>query len=159
MQNKKPRTEDTIKEVSFVEKELLLNSMTQQELLKTTKDLDKTIQELTQTLKVIQENEYLTIHKNKWKLIGYNIFLGMLFAVGTVFGLVLLSWLTFNFFKDSSILNQIVQNQLRMRQLDVSDIREKIQSDLTKTLQEKGTTQSLSGAKTGTGGKTGTGVK
>lgn len=137
MQNKKQQTEDAIKEVSFVEKELLLNSMTQQELLKTTKDLDNTIRELTETLKVIQENEYLTIHKNKWKLVGYNIFLGMLFAVGTVFGLVLLSWLTFNFFKDSTMLNQIVQNQLRMRQLDIRDIREKVKSDLTKSLQEK----------------------
>jgi len=73
-----------IKEVSFVEKGLLLNSLTQQELLKTTKDLNKTIKELTKTLKVLEKHEFLTLHKNKWKLIGYNILLGMLFAIGTV---------------------------------------------------------------------------
>lgn len=135
MKDQKAIINDRTAEVSLIEKELLLNSVTQKELLKTTRDLNKTIKELTKTLKIIEENEYLTIHKNKWKLVGYNIFIGMLFAVGTVFGLVLLSWLTFNFFKDSSILNQIVQNQLRMRQLDVGDIQEKIKNDLTKSLQ------------------------
>lgn len=153
VQDKKIVEQNIVKEVSFVEKELLLNSMTQQELLKTTRDLNKTIKELTKTLKILERHEYLTLHKNKWKLIGYNIFLGMLFAVGTVFGLVLLSWLTFNFFKDSSILNQIIQNQLKMRQLDVGEIREKVKNDLTKPVQEKELPQSLSGAKTGTGQK------
>lgn len=143
-QDTKTMEKNIVKEVSFVEKELLLNSLTQQELLKTTKDLNKTIKELTKTLKILERHEYLTLHKNKWKLIGYNIFLGMLFAVGTVFGLVLLSWLTFNFFKDSSILNQIIQNQLKMRQLDVGEIREKVKNDLTKPVQEKELPQSLS---------------
>lgn len=84
IKEKKSTQEKIIKEVSFVEKELLLNSLTQQELLKTTKDLNKTIKELTKTLKILEGHEYLTLHKNKWKLIGYNIFLGMLFAIGTV---------------------------------------------------------------------------
>ena len=50
-QEQKKKEENLIKEVSFVEKELLLNSLTQQELLKTTKDLNGTIKELTKTLK------------------------------------------------------------------------------------------------------------
>lgn len=130
---KKDTNEREIKEVTMVEKELLMNSMTQQELLLTTRDLNKTLKELTKTLKILENHEYLELHRNKWKLVGYNILLGILFAVGTVFGLVLLSWLTFNFFKDSTILNQIVQNQLRMRQLDVGEIREKIKNSLEKT--------------------------
>lgn len=83
-QDKKNTEENIIKEVSFVEKELLMNSLTQQELLKTTKDLNKTIKELTKTLKALEKHEFLTLHKSKWKLIGYNILLGMLFAIGTV---------------------------------------------------------------------------
>lgn len=149
MLNEKNREKDIAKEVSFVEKELLLNSLTQQELLKTTKGLDKTIKELTKTLKILERHEYLTLHKSKWKLIGYNIFLGMLFAVGTVFGLVLLSWLTFNFFKDSTILNQIIQNQLKMRQLDVGEIREKVKNDLMKPVPEEKPVPNL--PETGTG--------
>lgn len=84
IQDKKTMEKNIVKEVSFVEKELLLNSLTQQELLKTTKDLNKTIKELTKTLKILEGHEYLTIHKSKWKIIGYNISLGMLFAIGTV---------------------------------------------------------------------------
>jgi hypothetical protein len=83
-ENRKMYDEKIVKEVSFVEKELLLNSMTQKQLLKTTIDLNRTIKELTKTLKILEKHEYLTLHKNKWKLIGYNIFLGMLFAIGTV---------------------------------------------------------------------------
>ena len=132
IQEAKTSEKKIIKEVSFIEKELLLNSLTQQELLKTTKDLNKTIKELTKTLKVLEKHEFLTLHKSKWKLIGYNIALGMLFAIGTVCGFLVLSWLTFNFFKDSTILNQFVQNQLKMRQFDIGDIREKVKNDLTR---------------------------
>lgn len=147
LKSKKIIEENIVKEISFVEKELLLNSLTQKELLKTTIDLNKTIKELTKTLKILEKHEYLTLHKNKWKLIGYNIFLGMLFAVGTVFGLVFISWLTFNVFKDSTILKEIVQNQLRMRQLDIGDIREKIKNDISKQVKEL--PQTMSGVKTG----------
>ena len=147
VQEQKTTEKNIIKEVSFVEKELLLNSLTQQELLKTTRDLNGTIKELTNTLKNLERHEYLTLHKNKWKLIAYNIFLGMLFAIGTVCGFLFLSWLTFNFFKDSTILNQFVQNQLKMRQFDIGDIKEKIKNDLSKPVQVS------SGAKTGSGQK------
>lgn len=126
-----------VKEVSFVEKELLLNSLTQQELLKTTKDLNKTIKDLTKTLKLLEKHEYLNIHKSKWKIIGYNLSLGMLFAIGTVLGFLFLSWLTFNFFKDSAILNQFIQNQLKMRQLDIGDIRAKVKDNLANPTEEK----------------------
>lgn len=44
---KKTEEANIVKEISFVEKELLLNSLTQKELLKTTMDLNKTIKELT----------------------------------------------------------------------------------------------------------------
>ena len=131
IEEKKIHEKNIVKEVSFVEKELLLNSLTQQELLKTTTDLNRTIQELTKTLKLLEEHEYLTLHKNKWKLIGYNIFLGMLFAIGTVFGLVLLSWLTLHFFRDSAMLTQIVQNQLKVRQFDIGEMREKVKNELS----------------------------
>ncbi|HBB27237.1 TPA: hypothetical protein DCZ36_01920 [Candidatus Gracilibacteria bacterium] len=144
IQDKKTMEKNIVKEVSFVEKELLLNSLTQQELLKTTKDLNKTIKELTKTLKILEGHEYLTIHKSKWKIIGYNISLGMLFAIGTVLGFLLLSWFTFNFFKDSAILNQFIQNQLKSRQFNIG---EKVQSSTTKPVQETELPQSLSGTK------------
>ncbi len=154
MSNKRNTEKNLVKEVSFVEKELLLNSMTQQELLKTTTELNKTIKELTKTLKVIEKHEYLSIHKNKWKLIAYNIFLGMLFAVGTVFGLVLLSWFTFNFFKDSAILNQIIQSQLKIRQFDIGEMQQRARNDLIKPSSEiKTMPQSSSGTQTGSGQK------
>lgn len=68
----------------------------------------------------------------------------MLFAIGTVFGLVLLSWLTFNFFKDSEILTQIVQNQLKVRQFDIGGIREKVKNELVPAVKQSssGTTAS-----------------
>lgn len=137
-QDKKITEESIIKKVSFVEKELLLNSITQQELLKTTKDLNKTIKELIKTLKVLEKHEFLTLHKSKWKLIAYNLSLGMLFAIGTVFGFLLLSWLTFNFFKDSVILNQFVQNQLKIRQFDIGEIQEKVKNNLSKPVIQTG---------------------
>ncbi|EKD30464.1 MAG: hypothetical protein ACD_78C00050G0005 [uncultured bacterium (gcode 4)] len=148
IQDKKTMEKNIVKEVSFVEKELLLNSLTQQELLKTTKDLNKTIKELTKTLKILEGHEYLTIHKSKWKIIGYNISLGMLFAIGTVLWFLLLSWFTFNFFKDSAILNQFIQNQLKSRQFNIG---EKVQSSPTKPVQKTELPQSLSGTKTGSG--------
>ena len=152
-QDKKTIEKNIVKEISFVEKELLLNSMTQKELLKTTMDLNKTIKELTKTLKILENHEYLTLHKNKWKLVGYNILLGMLFAIWTVFGLVLLSWFTFNVFKDSAILNQIIQNQLKIRQFNVGDMREKIKNDLIQPPQEWQSPQNVSEPKSGSGQK------
>lgn len=143
VEEKKNTEQNTIKEVSFVEKELLLNSLTQRELLSTTKDLNKTIKELTETLHLIEKHEYLSLHKSTWKLIAYNIMLGMLFAIGTVLGFLVLSWLTFNFFKDSIILNQFVQNQLKSRQFDIGIIKEKAKSEIEKTDTGTGkTTQS-----------------
>lgn len=105
------------------------------ELTETTKELNKTLKELTKILKVLEKHEYLELHRSKWKLIGHNILLGMLFAVGTVVWLVLLSWFTFNFLKDSSILNQIVQNQLKIRQIDVGTLQEKVINDIKTQIQ------------------------
>lgn len=82
--DEKAKEKKIVKEISFVQKELLLNSLTQRQLLSTTQELNKTIKELTTTLMLLEQHEYLTLHKNKWKLIGYNVFLGMLFAIGTV---------------------------------------------------------------------------
>ena len=135
-----------IKERTDLEKERLLDSMIQRELLRSTRDMNTTLQELTKTLKVLEKHEYLELHRNKWKLVGYNILLGVLFAFGTVFGLVLLSWLTFNFFKDSVILKQIVENQLHMRQINIGEIQEKVKNSLEKTSSSGKSSPTTSGS-------------
>lgn len=81
---KKIAEKEQISDESFVKKELLLNSMIQQELLITTRSLDKTLKELTSALKVFEKHEYFELHRNKWKLIRHNILLGVLFTFGTV---------------------------------------------------------------------------
>ncbi|MDD2487817.1 MAG: hypothetical protein PHS92_05635 [Candidatus Gracilibacteria bacterium] len=119
-------------QLSFIEKEMLHNSIVQKELLKTIRELNETIQENTCVLKNIEKHEFLSIHKSKWKIVLYNLTLGILFALGTVLGLFLLSWLTYNFFKDSIVLKNIVDNQLNMRQFNLQDIKERVNSDIKK---------------------------
>ncbi len=151
--DEKAKEKKIVKEISFVQKELLLNSLTQRQLLSTTQELNKTIKELTTTLMLLEQHEYLTLHKNKWKLIGYNVFLGMLFAIGTVLWFLVISWFTFNFFKDSAILNQFVQNQLKARQFDIGSMKEKVKNELAKPIIEPTIPQSFSGEKSGSGQK------
>jgi heme/copper-type cytochrome/quinol oxidase subunit 2 len=64
------------------------------------------------------------MHKRKWKVVLYNIAMWMLFAIGTVLGLFLLSWSTFHFFKDSTTLKNIIENQLKLRNIDIWQMKE-----------------------------------
>lgn len=84
---------------------------------------------LDQTLNLIKEHEFVELHSSKWKIFAYQIGLGILFAFGTVFGLVFLSWMTYTFFKDSEVLRAVVDNQLKMRQFDFKEIKEKAKTD------------------------------
>lgn len=95
----------------------------------------------------------MEFHSSKWRIFAYQIFLGVLFAFGTVLGLVFLSWTTYTFFKDSAVLRGVVDNQLRMRQFDIKEIREKAKSDF-----ELGSTgKTAPEATTSTGNKSATG--
>lgn len=76
----------------------------------------------------------------------------MLFAFGTVFGLVFLSWMTYTFFKDSEVLRGVVDNQLKMRRLDFNEIKEKARTDATGLEQVTLTGKALP-AKSGSGTK------
>lgn len=117
---------------SFVEQELLNASMIQKELMMTIRELNVQIGSLNTTLHLIQEHEFVEFHKSKWRIIAYQLALGMLFAIGTVMGLVLISWATYTFFKDSEILMQIVEKQLSSRNFNLSEIRERAAKDAGK---------------------------
>lgn len=107
---KKTQTADVAEEAgktireAFVEKELLQVSIVQRELVSELKNLRTSLQILDQTLNLIKEHEFIELHSSKWKIFAYQIGLGVLFAFGTVFGLVFLSWMTYTFFKDSEVL-------------------------------------------------------
>ncbi len=106
---------------AIVEKELLHNWIVQKELLKNTKALYSIMQELTTVLKWLESNEYFKIHKSKWKILLYNLSLWILFAIWTVMWLLFLSWSTYHFFKDSEILKNIIESQLKIRQFDMNE--------------------------------------
>lgn len=110
---------------SFVDKELLNASLVQRELMGTIEILNENLKALNRTLILIREHEFVEFHKSKWKIFAHQILLGMLFAFGTVFGLIFLSWASYNVFKDSAILRDIVQSQLKMRNFDLTDIKDK----------------------------------
>ncbi|EKE27012.1 MAG: hypothetical protein ACD_4C00086G0003 [uncultured bacterium (gcode 4)] len=114
---------------AIIEKELLHNGLVQREQLKTLKEVNETMKGLTSVLKEFERHEFLTIHKSKWKIALYNFSLWILFAIWTVFWLFLVSWFTYHFIKDSEILKNIVDNQLKIRQFNIQDIRSKITSE------------------------------
>lgn len=120
---------------SFVEKELLNASVIQKELMTTIRELNVQIGTLNATLNLIQEHEFVEFHKSKWRIIAYQLALGILFAIGTVMGLVLISWATYTFFKDSEILMQIVEKQLSSRNFNLSEIRERATKDAGKGVE------------------------
>ncbi len=107
---KKNRENGAVEEVgktvreAFVEKELLQASIVQRELVQELRELGSSLKVLDQTLNLIKEHEFVELHSSKWKIFAYQIGLGVLFAFGTVFGLVFLSWMTYTFFKDSEVL-------------------------------------------------------
>ena len=114
---------------SFIDKELLQASLVQRELMKTIETLSDRLENLNSTLELIQEHEFIQLHKSKWRIVSYQMFLGFLFAIGTVMGLVFISWATYTFFKDSEILKQIVDNQLKSRSFNLGSIKEKAVKD------------------------------
>lgn len=114
---------------SIVSEELVRASRIEKELVTELKRLGKSLKTLDQTLNLIKEHEFVEFHSSKWKIFANQIFLGILFAFGTVFGLVLLSWMTYTFFKDSEVLKGIVDNQLKLRQFDLKEIKEKAKAD------------------------------
>lgn len=115
---------------SIVEKEELHADMVQREQLKTLKELNWTVQNLTSILKEFENHQFMTIHRSKWKIALYNLSLGMLFAIGTVMWLLFLSWSTYHFFKDSSEIKWFIDSQLKMRQFSVQDIKEKVKAEI-----------------------------
>lgn len=117
-------------ETSFVEKELLNNSLVQKEQLKTLKELNTTIQDLTNILKDFENHQFLEIHRSKRKIALYNLSLWMLFAIWTVLGLLILSWSTYHFFKDSSEIKGFIDSQLKIRQFNIQDIKEKVKTEI-----------------------------
>ena len=58
---------------AIVEKELLHNGLVQREQLRTLKELNDTIKELTRIIQEFEQHQFLTIHKSKWKIIFYNV--------------------------------------------------------------------------------------
>ena len=110
---------------AIVEKELLHNWLVQREQLKTLKELNSTVKELTFVLKEFETHQFLEIHKSKWKILLYNLSLWILFAIWTVLWFMILSWTTYHFFKDSEALKNLVDSQLKIRQFDVEEIKDK----------------------------------
>lgn len=119
---------------SFVEQELLVASVVQKELMTTIKELNAQIGILNHTINLVREHEFVELHKSKWRIIAYQIALGILFAIGTVLGLALFSWATYTFFKDNEILRQIVDKQLSNRNFNLSEIRDRATKDATPTI-------------------------
>jgi hypothetical protein len=110
--------EAIIKE-SFIEKELLNASVVQKELMISIRELNTQLGVLNGTINLIREHEFVELHKSKWRIVIYQLCLGILFAVGTVLGLALISWATYTFFKDNEILRQIVDKQLSTRNFNL----------------------------------------
>lgn len=102
----------------------------QGKLLKTLENLNKNIEENNKTLKNIEKHEFLNIHRSKLRMALYNIYMWILFAVWTVLWLFLISWFTYHFIKDSETLKWIVENQLKIRQFSIQDIKDKIKSEI-----------------------------
>lgn len=105
----------------------------------TIRELNSQLLTLNSTLNLIREHEFVELHKSKWRIIAYQIALGMLFAIGTVLGLALISWSTYTFFKDSEILRQIVDKQLDSRNFNLTEIKNRATKDATSnTTPQKG---------------------
>jgi hypothetical protein len=114
---------------SFIEQELLNASVVQKELMMSIRDLNSQLGILNVTLNLIREHEFVELHKSKWRIVIYQLCLGILFAVGTVLGLALISWATYTFFKDNEILRQIVDKQLSTRNFNLWEIKDRAVKD------------------------------
>ena len=114
---------------SFIEKELLNASVVQKELMMSIRDLNSQLGILNTTINLIREHEFIELHKSKWRIVVYQLCLGILFAAGTVLGLALISWATYTFFKDNEILRQIVDKQLSTRNFNFGEIKDRAVKD------------------------------
>jgi hypothetical protein len=72
----------------------------------------------------LREHELIKQGRSRLRAFAYNIMLGVAFALGTVLGLVMLSWMTFHYFQDSPILRDVIQRQLQIRNFDFDRLRE-----------------------------------
>ena len=45
---------------------------------------------------------------------------------------MLLSWSTYHFFKDSPAIKSAIENQLKMRQFDIQNIKDKVKTEISK---------------------------
>ncbi|HRI36088.1 MAG TPA: hypothetical protein PK765_03330 [bacterium] len=72
----------------------------------------------------IRQHELMKQGRSRMRAFLYQIMLGIAFAVGTVFGLVLLSWVTLHYFQDSQMLRDIIERQLDIRNFNIERFRE-----------------------------------
>lgn len=100
-----------------------------EKLLASQKELAKELRGLNKAITLISEHEFTQIHRSKWSIFLYQISLGILFAIGTVLGLAIFSWSVYTFFRDTTILKQIVDKQLNSRNFNFSEIRDKAVRD------------------------------
>ncbi len=126
-----PTDKSTVLKESFLEKELLHASVVQRELMGSIHELNTQMGTLNETLNLIREHAFVDLHKSKWRIVVYQILLGILFAIGTVMGLALISWSTYTFFKDNELLRQIVEKQLSNRNFNFDDIKNRAVRDAT----------------------------
>jgi hypothetical protein len=56
----------------------------------------------------------------------------MLFAIGTVLGLLLLSWSTYLFFRESPQITNLIDDQLKLRHFDLSELKQQAESGVIK---------------------------
>lgn len=73
--SRKPAEKPTEKSADEFHKELVVEL----------KKLGRSLKTLDQTLNLIKEHEFVEFHSSKWKIFANQIFLGVLFAFGTVF--------------------------------------------------------------------------
>lgn len=123
---------ENVLETSIIGKDILHADMVQREQLKTLKELNIAVKDLTYILKEFEGHQFMTIHRSKWKIALYNLSLWILFAIWTVLWLLMLSWSTYHFFKDSSEIKGFIDSQLKIRQFNIQDIKEKVKSEIKK---------------------------
>lgn len=98
--------------------------------------LHTSLESLTSVLGRIEKHEFVRLHKNRLRIFLYQIFLGISFAIGTVCGLLLLSWFSYLFLKDSQTVQAIVNGQLQARHFDLQDMQSKIKESVHTELQK-----------------------
>jgi hypothetical protein len=104
-------------------------------LKKSIDKLNEKVTRLSENLSIFAEHEYIRIHQSKWKIVLYNLILGILFAFGTVIGLVIFSWMTLNFFKDSIYLKETVHGVMSRYGVNLQEIKNRAEAEAAKHLK------------------------